>query len=116
MNLKDVALFIIVCGVDGVCIILGSVLGHSLGQTGLFAGAIVGGIIGVAAALLLAARLNLLNRSKYGAAFLGGVVGFIIAAIIAVKNLQGPLIPMVSIGIVGAGAIIGKTFGGKRAA
>ena len=115
MNLKDVLLFIIVCGVDGVCIFLGSVLGHRMGQTGLFAGAVVGGIIGVAAALLLAVLLKLLNRSKYGAAFLGGVAGFIIAAIIAVKNLQGPLIPLVSIAIVGAGAIIGKAFG-KRAA
>jgi hypothetical protein len=116
MSLKDVPLFIIVCGLDGICIFLGSVLGNSMGRTGLFAGAVVGGIIGVAAALLLAARLKLLDRASYGAAFLGGVVGFGIAAVIAVKNLHGPLIPVASVGLVGLGSIIGKVTGRKRAA
>jgi len=116
MSLKNVLFFIIVCGLDGVCIFLGSVLGNSMGRTGLFAGAVVGGIIGVAAALLLAARFNLLDRSRYGAAFLGGVAGFGVAAVIAVNNLQGPVIPVASVGLVGVGAILGKAFGGKRAA
>ena len=116
MNLKDVLLFSLVCSLDGVCIFLGSILGNSMGRTGLFAGAIVGGILGVAAALLWAARLGLLDRARYGAAFIGGVIGFIIAAVIAVKNLQGPLIPAASVGLVGLGAIIGKALGRERAA
>jgi hypothetical protein len=116
MSLKDVLLFIIVCGLDGVCIIIGSVLGHGVGPTGLFAGAVVGGIFGVGAALLLATRLDLLERSGYGWAFFGGVLGFAIAAAVTVKNLQGPLIPVASVGLIGAGAIIGKAVGRKRAA
>jgi hypothetical protein len=116
MSLKDVPLFILVCALDGACILLGSVLGRGLSHAGLFAGAAVGGILGVAAALLLAARLNLMERAVFGAAFLGGVAGFAVAAVIAVKNLHGPLIPAASVGLVGAGVIIGKVVGRGRAA
>jgi hypothetical protein len=116
MSLKDVLLFIIVCGVDGVCIFLGSVLGHGVSRAGLFAGAAFGGIFGVAAALFLSARLHLIERAVFGAAFLGGVVGFVIAAVVAVKNLHGPLIPVACVGLVGAGVIIGKVIGQGRAA
>jgi hypothetical protein len=117
MGFKDALLFIVVCGIEGICILLGSVLGNSIVRGGgLFAGAIVGGIVGVAAALLLAARFGLIDRAVYGAAFLGGVIGFIVAAAIAVKNLRGPVIPVMSTGLVGLGAIIGKAFGRKHAA
>ena len=116
MSLKDVLLFFIVCGLDGVCIFLGSVLGNSAGRTGLFAGAVAGGVVGVAAALLLAVRLGLLERAAYGGAFLGGVLGFAVAAVIAVKNLQGPLVPVASVGLVGLGVILGRAIGRKRAA
>ena len=95
---------------------LGSVLGNSMGRTGLFAGAVVGGVVGVAMALLLAARLGLLDRAGHGAAFLGGVIGFAVAAVIAVNNLQGPLIPVASVGLVELGAIMGNVFGRKHAA
>ena len=115
MSFKDVLLFIIVCGFDGVCIFLGSVLGHGVSRAGLFAGAAAGGVVGVAAALLLATRLGLLRRAGYGAAFLGGVVGFAVAAFIALRNLQGPLIPAASVALVGAGVIIGKAVGRGRA-
>jgi hypothetical protein len=116
MGVKDVLLFILVCGLDGACILLGSVLGHGVSRAGLFVGAVAGGVIGVAAALLLAARLKLLEQESYGVAFLGGVVGFAAAAVIAVKNLQGPLIPMASIGLAGVGVTIGKVVGRGRAA
>ena len=57
-----------------------------------------------------------MERAVFGAAFLGGVVGFAVAAVVAVKNLQGPLIPAASVGLVGAGAVIGKFVGRGRAA
>jgi hypothetical protein len=116
MGVRDVLLFILVCILDGVCILLGSVLGHGVGRAGLFVGAAAGGIIGVASALLLAARLKLLGRACYGAALCGGVVGFAAAAMIAVKNLEGPLIPMASVGLVGVGVMIGEAVGRGRAA
>jgi hypothetical protein len=114
MILKNILLFLIVCGLAGVCIFLGSVLGHSLGKVGLFSGAVVGGSVGIAVAVWLAARFGLLYRANSGVTFLGGVVGFIIAAVIAVNNLHGPLIPMASVGLIGLGALIGKLLGQAR--
>jgi hypothetical protein len=116
MVLKNILLFILVCGFDGVCIFLGSVLGHGVGQRGLFAGAIIGGIVGVAAAVWVVARLRLLERASYGATFVGGLIGFVVAAVIAVKNLRGPVIPMAAVGLIGLGALLGKIVSHKRAA
>jgi hypothetical protein len=116
MSLKDGLLFITVCGLAGVFIFLGSVLGSGMGKAGLFLGAIVGGVVGVAAAVWLAVRFGLLDRAGFGMTFGGGVVGFVVAAVIAVKNLHGPLIPIASVGLIGLGTLIGKVLGHKRAA
>jgi hypothetical protein len=91
-------------------------MGHSISTIGIFAGAIGGGIVGVAAAVWLAVGLRLLDRASYVATFLGGLVGFIFAAVIAVKNLHGPLIPMASVGLIGLGAILGKALSRKPTA
>ena len=116
MTLKNLLLFLVVSGLDAICILLGSFVGHSIGGAGLFAGAILGGIVGVAAAVWLAVRLRLLDRASYGATFLGALIGFVVAAVIAVKNLQGPLIPIASVALIGLGAILGKVIIHKRAA
>jgi hypothetical protein len=116
MTLKNILLFLIVSGLDAGSILLGSFIGHSISSIGLFAGAIIGGFVGVAAAVWLAARLRLLDDASYGATFLGGLIGFILAALIAVKNLHGPLIPMASVGLIGLGAILGKALSRKHAA
>jgi hypothetical protein len=116
MALKNLLLFLIVSGLDAGCILLGSFMGHSIRSIGLFAGAIIGGIVGVAVAVWLASRLRLLDRASYGATFLGGLIGFVVAALIAVKNLRGPIIPMASVGLIGLGAILGKVVSRNRAA
>ena len=116
MALKNLLLFLVVSGLDAMLILLGSFVGHSIRGIGLFNGAISGGIVGVALAVWLATRLRLLDRASYGATFLGGLIGFILAAVIAVKNLHGPLIPMVSVGLIGLGAILGKAVSRNRAA
>ena len=116
MALKNLLLFLVVSALDAICILLGSFMGHSIPSIGLFAGAIIGGIVGVAAAVWLAVLLHLLDRASYSATFLGGLIGFILAAVIAVKNLHGPLIPMASIGLIGLGAILGKAISRNRAA
>ncbi len=116
MALKNLLLFLIVSGLDAGCILLGSFMGHSISSVGLFAGAISGGIVGVAAAVWLAVRLDLLEGASYGVTFLGGLVGFVLAAVIAVKNLHGPLIPMASVALIGLGAILGKAVSRKHAA
>jgi len=116
MVLKNLLLFLLVSGLDAGCILLGSFMGHSISSIGLFAGAIIGGFVGVAAAVWLAARLGLLDHAGYGTTLLGGLIGFILAAVIAVKNLHGPLIPIASVGLIGLGAILGKTVSRKNAA
>ena len=116
MALKNLLLFLIVSALDAVCILLGSFMGHSLPSLGLFAGAIIGGTVGVAAAVWLAARLRLLERGSYAATFLGGLIGFVVAAVIAVKNLRGPVIPMAAVGLIGLGALLGKIISHNRAA
>src|SRR6267143_7263403 len=116
MALKTLLLFLIVSTLDAICILLGSFLGHSISSVGIFAGAIIGGIIGVAVAVWLASRLRLLERASYGATFLGGLIGFVVAAVIAVKNLHGPIIPMASVGLIGLGAILVTVVSRNRAA
>jgi len=116
MALKNVLLFLIVSALDAFFILLGSFMGHSIHSLGLFAGAIIGGTVGVATAVWLAARLRLLERASYAATFVGGLIGFVVAAVIAVKNLHGPLIPMASVGLIGLGALLGKIVSHKRAA
>lgn len=115
MVLKNLVLFLIVSALDAIFILLGSFMGHSIRSVGLFAGAIIGGIVGVAAAVWLAARLRLLERASYSATFLGGLIGFVVAAVIAVKNLRGPVIPMAAVGLIGLGALLGKIVSHKRA-
>jgi hypothetical protein len=114
--LKNVVLFFMVCGLAGVCIVLGSVIGHSLGTVGVFSGAVIGGIAGIAIAVWLTARLGVLEQGNSRVTFVGGIVGFIIAAVIAVTNLQNPLIPMASVALIGLGALTGKMLGHKREA
>src|SRR6266480_2200472 len=116
MALKNLLLFLVVSALDAICVLLGSFMGHSIPSIGLFAGAIIGGVVGVAAAVWLAVRLQLLDRASYSATFLGGLIGFILAAVIAVKNLHGPLIPVASVGLIGLGAILGKAVSRNRAA
>jgi hypothetical protein len=116
MILKNLLLFLIVSGLDAGFILLGSFLGHSIVSIGIFAGAISGGVVGVAIAVWLASHLRLLDGASYGATFLGGLIGFVVAAVIAVKNLHGPIIPMASVALIGLGAILGKVVSRKRAA
>jgi hypothetical protein len=116
MTLKNLLLFLITSALDAICILLGSFMGHSINSIGLFAGAIIGGIVGVAVAVWLSARLGLLERSSYAATFVGGLIGFVVAAVIAVKNLRGPVIPIAAVGLIGLGALLGKFFSYKPAA
>ena len=110
MKYKNTSLFLIVCFLSGIGTLSGSVLGHAVGGYGLFLGAIVGGILGVLVSTWLAIRLNLIERSTYGAVAVSGLAGFVLASIIAVTNLHTPIIPLVSIALVGLGAIVGKIY------
>ena len=113
MTLKHLWLFIIVCAVDGPLIVGGSILGAAFGQRGLFAGAILGGVLGVIIATRIAVWRAWVSAQNQRNAMLGGIVGFAAAALIATNNLHTPLIPALSGLLIGAGAVIGSLFGKK---
>ena len=114
--MKNILLFVVVCGLGGVSIFLGSVLGNGVSKRGLFVGAVVGGVVGVALGVWLAARFRVLEGAAYVPTLLGGGVGFAVAALIAVNNLDGPIIPFASVSLIGLGAVLGKWLGRRRAA
>ena len=108
--MKDVFIFILVCILSGICIFAFSVLGNGLLKTGVFIGAVVGGFVGVALGVWLSKRLGLFGEKRTFGALIGGFIGFIIAAVIAVINLDTFIIPLATIAIIGAGALLGKYF------
>jgi hypothetical protein len=110
MKHKNIFLFLIVCFLSGVSTLVGSVLGHSVAGNGLFTGAIVGGSLGVLVSTWLAVRLNLIDRSTYAAVAISGLAGFVLASIMTVANLHTPIIPLMSVALVGFGAIVGKIY------
>ncbi len=65
--MKNVLLFLIVCVLAGMCVFIGSVLAHSLGKVGLFSGAIIGGIVGVAVAIWVTTCFSLLDSEDHNA-------------------------------------------------
>jgi hypothetical protein len=92
----------------------GSVLGHSMGQTGLFVGAVIGGFAGVGLAVWLSTRIGLLSKANFLPALIGGSAGFIVAAVIAVNSLWTPIIPLASVALIGVGTLLGKAIGQRR--
>jgi hypothetical protein len=100
-------LFAIVSGLGGLGAFLGSVLGNDLGKTALVAVALLGGAIAVALAVRLAAALDLLPRTRVPHATLGGLGGFALAAFVAVNTLSSPVGPILSVALIGLGALFG---------
>jgi hypothetical protein len=74
MALRDLWLFLLVCLLAGLLTFAGSVLGHSMGQPGLFAGAVIGGLAGVALAVWLSTRIGLLSKANFLPALIGGSI------------------------------------------
>ena len=97
----------LVSGLGGLGAFLGSVLGHALGQAGVFAGAIVGGALAIVVAVRLAARFGLVSRTRVPHATLGGLGGFALAALVAVNTLSSPVGPILSVALIGLGALFG---------
>jgi len=86
---------------------VGSVLGNAGGKLGLSLGAIAGGAIGVLAAVHFARRLGWLPAAETSGAFVGGLIGFAVAIPLTVTHMGTPVVPVLSCGLAGAGALIG---------
>ena len=100
-------LFALVSGLGAVGAFLGSVLGNAAGKKGLFAGAMLGGALAVVAAVRLGARFRLVPPTRVPHATLGGLGGFALAALVAVNTLSSPIGPILSVALIGLGAVFG---------
>ena len=116
--MKQLWLFLLVSVIDGPAIVGGSVVGAGVsryftegqsGQPGLFIGAIVGGIGGVAVAILVAVRLKLIPVHVRHRTILGGLAGFAVACLSTLTlDFDSPIGPALSGVLVPLGAVIGS--------
>jgi len=101
-------------GVCGLLTVLGSMVGNAFGKTGLYIGAIAGGVCGILLVMIWARRYQLIEARNHVSTLIGTTLGYLIAAVIAVNNLHTPVIPIASTALVGAGAVIGSLLGRKE--
>jgi hypothetical protein len=116
-------LVLVVSATMGAAALLGSVSGSLLARYApnaqhnaiLTLGAVVGGIVGVLAGLVLASRGGLLPPSASpGVTIAGGLIGFWLAAVLAITHLHSPAIPLASALLPGFGAAVGSVLARTR--
>jgi hypothetical protein len=108
MTRKGLLLFLIVCVVAGIGLFIGSAAGHAVNRTtDTNVGAIIGGLLGVFAATRIARARGILGAKRFWPATTGGILGLFLAAIVATHHMSTPVAPILSIGIIGLGAVFG---------
>lgn len=94
----------------GAFTFLGSILGNAFNQNALFAGAIMGGCSGVILSTYILARRGVINNNSLIPVIAWGIVSFGTATLFSVTNLNSPIIPLLSVLLVGLGCIMGNSF------
>ncbi len=106
--MNRVALFVVACGLGGAGGAAGSMVGHAFGKGGLWAGGILGGLL----ASILTGRIALwrgwIVRAQLLSTSLGAGIGFLLACAVAVNTLSSPVGPVLSVLLIGAGAVVGS--------
>jgi hypothetical protein len=87
--------------------VLGWALGKTFGRQELFLGGIVLGTLAILLAIRLLVHFGWLNSERRRGGSIGGLCAFALAAPIANANLDTPLIPLLVLGFVGVGVIVG---------
>ena len=111
--MKQTTLFFLVSGLAGLAAVFGSMLGGAVSHVGLFIGAVSGGLIGVFTALVLSRRFRLISPKDIGPGILGGCIGFVAAAALAAASAHTVIIPIMSTGLVGLGAMAALAISGR---
>jgi len=107
---RNIKLFSGVSLLCGIFTFLGSILGHAINQTTLFIGAGVGGVFGIIFSVLIFLKLKVVHRDSLFSTITWGIIFFGTASLFAVTNLNSPIIPLLSVLLVGLGCVIGNTF------
>jgi hypothetical protein len=84
-----------------------SMIGAAFGRRTLFAGGVIGGLMGTIAGAWLAGWFGWIERADVTFTAAGAALGFLAAAAIAVNTLQSPVGPMLSTLLIGAGGLVG---------
>ena len=113
--MKAVILVLFVSGSSGAVAVLGSVIGAAVNHAGLFIGALVGGLIGVWVSVRLSKAVRFIKADEVRPGILGGGIGFLLAAPLAAANAHTPVIPVLSVGLVGLGTLVSIKIAGKFA-
>lgn len=85
----------------------GSVMGHRFGSMSLLIGGISGGLLGGAITTYLLYRRRVIEKHQYARTTTFGMVSFLVAAVLALTNLNTPVVPLVSLLLVGTGCLLG---------
>jgi hypothetical protein len=101
-------LFVVACLLGGLGAFAGSVVGAAFGKTGLFAGGVLGGLLVAPLTAKLAMWRRWIGPAQYWPTTIGAALGFATAALVAVNTLRSPVGPVMSVGLIGVGALIGK--------
>lgn len=101
------ALFFLACALGGVGGALGSMAGHAFGKGGLYVGGILGGLITSMLVTRIALWRHWIGRSQFWPTAFGTAAGFVLACAVAVNTLSSPIGPILSILLIGAGAVLG---------
>ena len=107
---KTIQIFLTETFSCGICTFIGSITGNSFNQSGLFIGAIAGGVVGIILSSYLLLKMKIIASSEIIPIIAWGVLFFLSASLFAVTNLNSPIIPLLSLLFVGIGGIIGKSY------
>jgi len=90
----------------GAGAVIGSMLGGAFGEHALFIGAMVGGVLAIAAAVYLAVWRGWVTATQRTRVTIGAILGFAAAALIATRTLSSPIGPALSSLLIGVGAVL----------
>ena len=102
-----VILFLVACALGGAGGLLGSILGNLAGNSALFAGGVLGGLLATACVGTIARSRRWIPAARARSTSVGAMIGFAAAALVATQTLGSPVGPVLSVSLIGIGAILG---------
>src|SRR5688572_26771885 len=109
--MKPIRTFILLVFAGGLGGFFGSILGNAAGvegNTDLFIGGVLGGLILAPAAAVVAGRSGWIARDEVRPTAIGAALGFIAAVLVAVNTLSSPVGPALSTLLTGIGGLFGR--------